>query len=102
MQTILEATMLITFSAGWYMSVAKMLCTGVAAGKSSSFVALVCLGYGAGIGAKWIEGTTTGALDPVIWLYCWNLLVCLFDLALVIHLTRRAQATRPKGDLQPG
>ena len=102
MQIILEASMLIAFSVGWYMSVAKMLMTGVAAGKSTSFVTLVCVGYAAGIGAKWIEGSTTGALNPVIWLYGWNLAVCLFDLFLVVHLTRRAQMQRVVTDAQPG
>lgn len=102
MQTIFEASMLIAFSAGWYLSVAKMLTTGVAAGKSPSFVALVCLGYLSGICAKWLEGATAGAIEPVIWLYGWNLLVCLFDLALVIHLNRRARAMRHADDAQFG
>lgn len=102
MQTIFEASMLIAFSVGWYLSVAKMLTTGIAAGKSPSFVALVCLGYLSGICAKWLEGATTGALDPVIWLYAWNLLVCLFDLCLVIHLTRRARTAQIPTGAQPG
>ncbi len=102
MQTVLEASMLIAFSVGWYLSVAKMLTTKVASGKSTSFVALVCLGYAAGIGAKWLEGSATGTLDPVIWLYGWNLSVCLFDLFLVIHLTRRARAPRILTVSQPG
>lgn len=102
MQSILEAIMLIAFSVGWYMSVAKMLITRVAAGKSTAFVALVCLGYAAGIGAKWLEASAAGTHDPVIWLYAWNLLVCLFDLFLVIHLTRRTRVAQFRTGAQPG
>lgn len=102
MQTVLEASMLIAFSVGWYLSIAKMLVTRVAAGKSVCFVLLVCLGYAAGIGAKWIEFTSGGALNPVIYLYGWNLLVCLFDLLLVIHFTRRARLPQPGATMQAG
>lgn len=91
MQTVLEGSMLIFFSVGWYMSVAKMLMTGVAAGKSKGFVLLVSAGYAAGVCAKLIEGAETGTTDPIVWLYAWNMTVCLFDLSLVFYYTRRAQ-----------
>ncbi|MGS4946694.1 hypothetical protein ACVDG3_14530 [Meridianimarinicoccus sp. RP-17] len=91
MQTILEGSMLIFFSVGWYMSIAKMLVTGVAAGKSKWFVSLISAGYAAGVCAKLIEGRETGTIDPIVWLYAWNMAVCLFDLVLVIHYSRRAK-----------
>jgi hypothetical protein len=96
MDTVLEATMLIAFSVGWYMSVAKMLVAKVAAGKSLCFVALVSFGYAAGVGAKLLQGAKTGQVEPIVWLYAWNMCVCLFDLALVVHYTRRPGARRPR------
>ncbi|PWR03265.1 hypothetical protein DKT77_07305 [Meridianimarinicoccus roseus] len=90
MQDILEASMLIAFSLGWYMSVIKMLRTGVAAGKSKLCVSMVCFGYCAGVAAKLFEWSVTGALNPLIWLYAWNFAVTGFDLFLVFYLGRKA------------
>lgn len=90
MQNILEASMLLCFSLGWYMSILKMLRTGEAVGKSTACVALVCFGYGAGLSAKLIEYSLTGTMNPIIWFYAWNGLVTGFDLFLVVLLTRRA------------
>lgn len=97
MQHVLEGLMLIFFSISWYWSIARMLMTGVAAGKSPSFVALICAGYTFGIFAKLALWKDTGALPPITWLYGWNLVVTLFDLWLVVHLTRGRGAPRSAG-----
>lgn len=90
----LEAAMLCSFSVGWYFSIAKMLRTRQASGKSATFVVLICAGYTAGCMAKIIDWQDGAPLDPVIWVYVWNLMVTSADLALVLVLTRRAQRHR--------
>ena len=92
MQDLLEGVMLFSFSFSWYWSIAKMLRTGQAAGKSALFVALICSGYVTGVASKIVGYETTGVLSPLIWLYLWNLAVTLFDLYLVLRLTRSAGA----------
>ncbi len=85
---LFEAAMLISFSVSWYWSIARMLRTRMAAGKSAAFVALICCGYVFGIAAKWLAWQATGVWTPLILLYAWNLCVTLFDLALVLHYRR--------------
>ncbi|WP_238547737.1 hypothetical protein [Meridianimarinicoccus roseus] len=92
MQQTYEAAMLISFSVSWYWSIAKMVRTGQAAGKSAFFVVLICCGYIAGVASKLEVWQATGILSPLIWLYLWNLVVTGIDLVLVLVLTRRAQA----------
>ncbi len=98
MQTFLESSMLICFSVGWYMSIAKMLVTRIAAGKSACFVLLVALGYAAGVGAKLFEAAQTGRAASIVWLYGWNMCVCLFDLFLVVLFTRHPGLGREHGN----
>ena len=92
LDTLLEAGMLACFSASWYWSIAKMLRTRVAAGKSATFVKLVNLGYVLGIASKLAARETAESLDPLIWLYAWNLCVTLLDLFLVWHFSREERA----------
>jgi hypothetical protein len=91
---LLEAAMLCSFSVGWYFSIAKMLRTGQASGKSAMFVLLICTGYSAGCAAKVLNWQDGDSFDPVIWVYVWNLMVTSADLALVLVLTRRARGHR--------
>ena len=93
----LEAAMLLSFSISWYWSIAKMLRTRVAAGKSALFVVLICAGYVAGVGSKGAAWMAGEPLSPLIWLYAWNLCVTLFDLALVMRFSKpaMAEATQP-------
>jgi hypothetical protein len=86
----LEAMMLVCFSVSWYWSIAKMLRTRVASGKSAFFVTLICTGYVFGLASKLLVWRDGGALSPLMWLYAWNLCVTLFDLALVLHFSRPA------------
>jgi hypothetical protein len=88
----LEAAMLICFSVSWYWSIAKMLRTRVAAGKSAFFVVLICSGYVFGVASKLALWRETGELSPLIYLYAWNLAVTLFDLFLVTRYSRAAVA----------
>ncbi|MEM6973563.1 MAG: hypothetical protein AAF577_12225 [Pseudomonadota bacterium] len=88
---LLEIAMLISFSVGWYASIFHMLRTGEASGKSRQFIMLVTIGYAFGCAAKlavWHDG---GALSWVFYVYFWNGLVCLADLFLVMHFTRRSR-----------
>jgi len=100
MQDSLEALMLFTFSIIWYWSIAKMLTTRQATGKSAFFVVLICTGYMAGIASKLVGWQMSGVLSPLIYLYCWNLIVTAVDLLLVLHFTRHVQmqaTVRPVG-----
>lgn len=86
---IFETLMLLSFSVSWYWSIAHMLRTHHASGKSPAFVILICTGYVFGMIAKVSIWQDTGALSPIIYLYAWNLIVTLFDLFLVVHFNRR-------------
>lgn len=84
-----EIAMLLTFSCGWYWSIARMLRTGTAGGKSAMHVMCACSGYGFGVASKLAIWSATGELSPVVWLYVWNMVVIGVDLTLVLRLTRR-------------
>jgi hypothetical protein len=90
----LEALMLVCFSISWYWSIAKMLRTRVAAGKSAFFVVLICTGYVFGVASKLIAWQGGGPLSPLVWLYAWNLCVTLADLALVIRFSQPTRGLR--------
>ena len=92
----LEAAMLISFSISWYWSIAKMLRTGQAAGKSAAFVALICFGYIVGILSKIVGLESDESPSPLLWLYVWNLTVTLADLWLVLRLSRPSTSHRPR------
>lgn len=85
---ILEALMLVSFSVSWYWSIAKMVQTKVAAGKSLYFVLMICFGYVLGISSKLVAWYTAGALSPLVWVYGWNLLVTGFDAVLVVRYSK--------------
>ncbi len=89
---VFEATMLICFSISWYWSIARMLRVRAAVGKSPVFVVLICVGYVFGLASKLALAGETGELSWVFWLYAWNLVVTLVDLALVLHFSRGARA----------
>ena len=88
----LEAAMITAFSASWYCSIAKMLRTGQAAGKSLRFVVLVGLGYACGMGSKAVVWHETGIVPPILALYVWNFLIVGIDAWLVLTLNRRRRA----------
>ena len=93
MQEFLEATMLMCFSVSWYWSIAKMLQTRQASGKSATFVMMVVTGYVFGLASKIVTWRVTGIFHPIIFLYLWNLFVTAFDLWLVMKFSSR----QPRG-----
>ncbi len=90
---VLEGLMLISFSISWYWSIAKMLKSKVAAGKSLLFVLMICCGYVLGVSSKVLAWHETGVLSPLIWVYGWNLIVTAFDAVLVVHYSRPTRET---------
>ncbi|MEL6266234.1 MAG: hypothetical protein AAFR52_11415 [Pseudomonadota bacterium] len=88
---ILETSMLIAFSVGWYCSIWHMVRARRASGKSLHFVMLVCAGYLLGVFAKLAAWYETGELSWVVYVFAWNLLVTLADLFLVLHYRRQEQ-----------
>lgn len=94
----LETAMLFAFSVGWYCSIAKMLRTRQASGKSLGFVGLVCLGYLCGVLAKTVIFYQTGQLSGIIYVYGWNLAVTAFDGWLVYTLTAAERSATISSD----
>ena len=81
-----EIMMLVCFGASWPFSLRKTWKTKNVVGKSPIFLALVIIGYAAGIAHKFICN-----LDPVVWLYAFNALMVCADLALWFRYHNRAQ-----------
>jgi len=82
--SILEAAMLICFGLSWPVSIMKTLRTTVVSGKSPLFVSLIAVGYICGITHKLLY-----AMDYLIILYCFNLLLILIDLFLYWRYSNR-------------
>ncbi len=80
---IFEAIMLICFGIAWPVSINKLLKTKKAKGKSIPFVAIVLVGYLAGICFQWF-----GDRDIVICLYIINTLMVAFDLIWTIKYSK--------------
>lgn len=69
---ILEAAMLVCFGLSWPLNAYKNYKTGTAAGTSWQFIALITLGYVAGIAAKFVSGQIN-----------WVLIVYVLNLAFL-------------------
>ncbi|MBP3321393.1 MAG: hypothetical protein J6M12_03475 [Clostridia bacterium] len=78
MNGIFECIMLICFGLSWPISVYKSLTSRSTKGKSLVFMLAIIIGYLAGILGK----ITGGQFNYVLVLYCINLTVVCFDLAL--------------------
>jgi len=87
--------MLVSFSVSWYWSIAKMVQTKVAAGKSLYFVLMICFGYVLGISSKMVAWQELGDISPLIWVYAWNLMVTAFDAFLVVRYSRPMPLSYP-------
>jgi hypothetical protein len=85
---LLEGMMLASFSVSWWYSIAKVIETKSACGKSRGFVLLICLGYLLGITSKLIGWHQTGEVSPILWVYVCNLLVIVCDTLLIIRYSR--------------
>ena len=75
--SVLEAVMLICFGVSWPVSISKAIRTKVVAGKSPTFMIIVCMGYVAGIVHK-----VLCSCDWIIFLYGLNLIMVVIDLIL--------------------
>ena len=89
---ILEGLMLISFSVSWYWSIAKMLETRKASGKSLNFVLMISFGYALGIASKLVAWRQLGDVSPLVYLYAWNFLVTVVDALLVVRFSRESRS----------
>ena len=80
-----ESLMLIFFSLNWYWSIARMWTTRASDGKSISANVLIAMGYVAAIIANWERGDA----PVVFWICCWNLMLTLIDLSLILRFRTR-------------
>lgn len=79
-----EITMLLCFGISWPFSLFKTWKTKSVQGKSGIFLALIIIGYAAGVAHKLIYRP-----DPVVWLYAANGLMVSADLALWVRYRKR-------------
>lgn len=85
-----EVIMLLCFGASWPFSIWKTIRTKNPAGKSSTFGILVFIGYLCGCLHKVIY-----RYDAVFWLYAFNSLLVLTDLALCAYYRRHPRPQAP-------
>lgn len=78
MQNFYEVTMLICFGLSWPMSVWKSIKSKSTSGKSVLFIGAIILGYVSGILGK----IASNQINPVLLVYCFNLVVVSLDLIL--------------------
>ena len=95
----LQALMFFSFSTSWYWSIAKLLRTKSATGKSLIFALMVCIGYSLGIASLVLAWKAGGELNPLIYVFSWNLLVTLVDAALVLRYSRPSPLRSPSAEL---
>ena len=89
MASILETTMLVCFGLSWPVNLMKAYRAGTTKGTSLFFIALITLGYIAGIAAKLVSGQITYVLA----VYVFNLVMVLGNL-LVYFRNRRLDRQR--------
>lgn len=90
--SVFEALMLICFGIGWPVSIVKALRTKTVSGKSPLFMGIVWIGYLCGIIHKVFFSP-----DPVIVLYCFNLVMVGIDFLLYLKYSPRKQSRRSAG-----
>lgn len=84
---IFEAIMMICFGVAWPFSIAKILKTKKANGKSVPFLCIVLFGYVSGVLFQYF-----GKRNGVIFLYLLNMLMVGFDLLLTLKYGKSEQA----------
>ena len=78
-----ETAMLICFGVSWPVSIAKTLRVRRVEGKSPLFLALICIGYAAGVVYKVLDAFVKDeAISPTTWLYVLNGMMVFIDLML--------------------
>ena len=80
---VFEVIMLVCFGAAWPFSIYKMLKTRKSQGKSIYFLAIILVGYIAGILFKYF-----GVRNNIILLYTLNMFMVAWDLGLTIKYRR--------------
>lgn len=81
-EEILEAVMVISFGISWPTSIMKSLRSRTAKGKSLLFLAMIWIGYVAGIVWKVMAWKRTGEFKWPSWFYILNLLMVSTDIVL--------------------
>lgn len=82
---IFESIMLVCFGLSWPISVYKSLKSKTTKGKSILFIFAIIIGYISGIFGKILNND----INYVLILYCFNLIIVSFDLALFFINKRR-------------
>lgn len=82
---IFESIMLVCFGLSWPISVYKSLKSKTTKGKSLLFIFAIIIGYISGIFGKILNND----INYVLILYCFNLIIVSFDLALFFINKRR-------------
>lgn len=80
----LEAVMLVCFGAAWPFSIRRSVSSKSTKGKSLFFMAVLLVGYAAGIANKLVNG-----YDVVLWLYVLNFVMVGADACLWLHYRRK-------------
>lgn len=96
MAELLEAVMLLCFGISWPLNAYKNYKAGTAAGTSWQFIALITVGYFAGIAAKLVAGN----INWVLAVYLINLVFLGFNWAVYFR-NRRLDATRAACPCEP-
>jgi len=86
---ILEAGMLVCFGFAWPVDIAKTLRTRQVAGKSVGFMALVLVGYLAGMAAKIVRAPEGAMPEAVTLLYAINAAMVCLDILLYMRFRQR-------------
>jgi len=90
---VFEGAMLICFGVAWPVDIYKTLRKRRTVGKSITFMALVLVGYGCGLAAKFIRGAGEGAWpETVTVLYVVNAILVAVDIVVTVHFRRRERA----------
>ena len=86
---VLEAGMLVCFGVAWPVDILKTLRTRQVVGKSVGFMALVLVGYLAGMAAKIVRAPEDAMPETVTLLYALNAAMVCLDILLYMRFRQR-------------
>jgi len=89
---VFEAGMLVCFGVAWPVDIFKTLQTRQVAGKSAGFMALVLVGYLAGMAAKIVRAPEGAMPEAVSLLYALNAAMVCLDILLYLRFRPSAAA----------
>lgn len=91
---VFEAGMLVCFGIAWPVDIVRTLRTRRVAGKSPLFMAIILLGYVAGLTAKLVRAGAEGARPELVTgLYGLNAVLILVDIGLYYHFRRHGDTS---------